>query len=77
MGGKVQFEKLNRSAFKAGLNFNDIRSLEVLLPPQELQNKYVQIVHNIKNHQQQLIHFKKQSDILFSSLQNQAFNGTL
>lgn len=75
--GKVQFEKLNRSAVKAGLNFNDIRSLEVLLPPQELQNKYVQIVHNIKNHQQQLIHFKKQSDILFSSLQNQAFNGTL
>lgn len=77
VGGKVQFEKLNRSAVKAGLNFNDIRSLEVLLPPQELQNKYVQIVHNIKNHQQQLIHFKKQSDILFSSLQNQAFNGTL
>ena len=77
VGGKVQFEKLNRSAVKAGLNFNDIRSLEVLLPPQEHQNKYVQIVHNIKNHQHQLIHFKKQSDILFSSLQNQAFNGTL
>ena len=26
VGGKVQFEKLNRSVVKAGLNFNDIRS---------------------------------------------------
>lgn len=77
VGGKIQFEKLNRSAVKAGLNFDDIKSLEITLPPIELQDKYLKIVQAIKNYQKQLLQFKKQSDNLFQSLQNQVFSGNL
>lgn len=48
-GGQLQMKSLNKGAAKAGLNFNDIRSIDVLLPPIDLQNKYFEIVTNIES----------------------------
>ncbi len=42
--GKEQFESKNQSAVKAGLNFNSINSLRLLVPPLELQNQFATFV---------------------------------
>ncbi|WP_162515380.1 restriction endonuclease subunit S [Paenibacillus pinistramenti] len=39
--GKKQFESKNQFGVKAGLNFNAIKSLTVIVPPLELQNRYI------------------------------------
>ena len=41
--GKEQFESKNQSAVKAGLNFNSINSLRLLVPPLELQNQFAAV----------------------------------
>ena len=43
--GKDQFESKNQSAVKAGLNFNSINSLRLLVPPMNEQNAFVEFVH--------------------------------
>lgn len=43
--GKSQFESKNMSAVKAGLNFDSIRSLKLLVPPLELQKQFVAFVN--------------------------------
>jgi len=39
--GKRQFASKNQSAVKAGLSFESIKSLKILVPPMELQRDYV------------------------------------
>ena len=46
-GGKRQFESKNQNGVKAGLNFEAIKSLKILVPPLEKQNKYLNFVHQI------------------------------
>lgn len=45
--GKRQFIQKNQSAVKAGLNFNSINSLKLLVPPMEEQNKFIRFVKQI------------------------------
>ena len=45
--GKEQFIAKNQSAVKAGLNFNSIKSLKLMIPPMEKQNEFEQFVHQI------------------------------
>ena len=45
--GKEQFKSKNQSAVKAGLNFNSINSLRLLVPPMDEQNAFVGFVHQI------------------------------
>ena len=45
--GKKQFESKNQSAVKAGLNFNSINSLRLLVPPMDEQNAFVGFVHQV------------------------------
>ena len=45
--GKEQFESKNQSAVKAGLNFNSINSLLIMVPPIELQNQFADFVQAI------------------------------
>ncbi len=69
-------EKAPQSAQK-NINLAILRDLEIPIPPQDLQEKWSKIALNIEDQKQKLY---KQLDIqnqLFSSLQNQAFNGTL
>lgn len=40
VGGKQQFESLNQTGVKSGLNFAAIKSLKIVLPPLEKQNRY-------------------------------------
>ncbi len=43
--GKEQFIAKNQSAVKAGLNFNSIKSLKLMIPPMEKQNEFEQLVN--------------------------------
>ena len=45
--GKEQFESKNQSAVKAGLNFNSINSLKIMIPPMDVQNKFVAFVNQV------------------------------
>ena len=42
--GKSQFHAKNQSAVKAGLNFNSINSLRLMVPPIELQDRFISFV---------------------------------
>lgn len=45
--GKEQFESKNQSAVKAGLNFNSINSLRLLVRPMDEQSAFVEFVHQV------------------------------
>ena len=45
--GKRQFQAKNQSAVKAGLNFNSINSLRIMLPPVELQDAFIRFVAHV------------------------------
>lgn len=62
--GKEQFESKNQSAVKAGLNFNSINSLRLMVPPLEEQNAFVNFVEQVdKSKVVEAIYIKQ---ILFS-----------
>lgn len=42
--GKEQFESKNQSAVKAGLNFNSINSLRLMIPPLDDQNAFIDFI---------------------------------
>ena len=42
--GKSQFQAKNQSAVKAGLNFNSINSLRLMVPPIEMQDRFISFV---------------------------------
>lgn len=45
--GKAQFQSKNQSAVKAGLNFNSINSLRLMVPPVELQDTFIAFVEQV------------------------------
>ena len=45
--GKSQFLSKNQSAVKAGLNFNSINSLRLMVPPVELQDAFIAFVEQV------------------------------
>ena len=45
--GKRQFESKNQNGVKAGLNFNAIKSLKILVPPLEVQELYLEFVAQV------------------------------
>ena len=47
--GKAQFTSKNQNGVKAGLNFNAINSLKLIVPPMELQAKFIGFVSQIEN----------------------------
>jgi len=76
-GGQHQIKKLNRGGVKAGLNFDDIKSLKILLPRRDLQKHWAQIY---KKHMLQQVTHKNAlstSSDLFNSLTQRAFQGEL
>ena len=76
-GGRVQFQKMNRSAVKAGLNFDDIRSLKILVPPEEVQGVYLSAIHAIRQHRRRFEVQLSKLDRMFSVVQQRAFAGAL
>jgi type I restriction enzyme S subunit len=75
--GQLQFDALNRQGVKAGLNFDNIRSLRILEPPIALQNKYVDIRKKIRNISARYGREALSSHSLFFSLRHRAFSGQL
>lgn len=75
--GIGQFEQKNKGGTKAGLNFSDIRSIKVLLPPKELQVKFKKIKEDLEQKIIQLNQTAKVYDDLFNSLMQKAFKGEL
>jgi type I restriction enzyme S subunit len=45
--GKIQFQSKNQSAVKAGLNFNSINSLNLMVPPLEHQEEFVAFISQV------------------------------
>jgi len=75
--GQRQIVERNRHGVKAGLNFDDIRSFIVPLPPIELQHEFsrrITVVEKLKTEQRA---FLTKLDTLFISLQHRAFQGGL
>jgi len=77
VGGQIQFERLNREGVKAGLNFNDIKSLNILLPPLSKQKEYLELKDKHSKISQEYKDVMEQSDHLFNSLLQKAFRGEL
>ena len=76
-GGDYQIRSLTKGGVKAGLNFADIRSLEILVPPIEQQQKFLKIKSEIRNGQQRLQRTQQEAQFLFGSLTQRAFRGEL
>jgi type I restriction enzyme S subunit len=75
--GKNQFKKLNKGGVKAGLNFDDIKSLEFINPPVEDQKKYSNALRELRNQEEyNRLKIEKTND-LFNSLIQKAFKGEL
>jgi type I restriction enzyme S subunit len=77
VGGQRQFHQLNKGGVKAGLNFDDIRSLNLLLPPLERQLHYVKFYDLHGNTVREAEVALEQLDTLFNALVQAAFRGEL
>ena len=76
-GGKLQINSLNRQGVKAGLNFDDVRSLKILLPPLSIQQKFNDF---FALSERRICHLKTayfEAENLFNSLLQRAFTGGL
>lgn len=76
-GGTRQFEMKNKSAVKAGLNFDDIRSLRIPIPPLPLQEKYESIYNKVINSKRSLVAARNAGEEMTLSLSQRAFSGDL
>lgn len=75
--GKLQFKKLNKGGVKAGLNFDDIKSLEFINPPIKYQAKYKKMLEEVLKQADKIIAINKKSNNLFQTLIQKAFKGEL
>ena len=75
--GQSQVLGRNRQAVKAGLNFDDIRSFIVPLPPLELQHEFARRVGAVERLKASGRAALAHLDALFASLQYRAFRGEL
>ena len=72
-GGKRQFDSKNQTGVKAGLNFDAIKSLKVLVPPIELQNQFADFVTQIDKLKVEVQKSLDKMQILFDSLMQEYF----
>lgn len=75
--GYRSIQKKNREGVKAGLNFDDLRSLPIYCPDPRLQSQFAQIVEKVealKTHDQASL---KELENLYGSLSQRAFKGEL
>lgn len=72
-GGQIQMQRLNKGAAKAGLNFNDIKSLQILIPPKNLQDKYEEIISSVENLKNKMGEQSNELDKHFNALMQKSF----
>lgn len=71
--GKEQFESKNQSAVKAGLNFNSITSLRIMIPPISVQKEFISFVHQVDKSKVVVQKALDDAQILFDSLMQKYF----
>ena len=76
-GGQTLFNKLDKGGVKSGLNFTDLKSYKLFLPPLELQNQFAERIQLIEAQKQQAQEALAKSEALFQGLLQQAFKGEL
>lgn len=76
-GGQLQFASLNRHAVKAGLNFDDIRGVKVVVPPPDLQRAFAATKARVRQLEARQAGGIDNSQDLFDALLHSAFAGSL
>jgi type I restriction enzyme, S subunit len=76
-GGQRQVRRLNRGGVKAGLNFDDIRSVKIVLPPPDRQRAFADIKAHVRSLERQQAGAASNVEDLYSSLGRRAFRGEL
>ena len=71
--GKDQFASKNQSAVKAGLNFNSINSLKLLVPPKEDQQAFLNFVAQVDKSKLAIQKSLDELQLLFDSLMQHYF----
>ena len=71
--GKEQFIAKNQSAVKAGLNFNAINSLKLIVPPMKEQDNFINFVHQVDKSKVAVQKALTKTQLLFDSLMQQYF----
>ena len=71
--GKDQFASKNQSAVKAGLNFNSINTLKLLVPPKEDQKAFLDFVAQVDKSKAQVQKALDETQLLFDSLMQEYF----
>ena len=72
-GGRLKLLQKNKGGVKAGLNFDDIKSLLVFLPPIYLQNKFASIVKQVEQTKQKMSASLDEMDNHFNALMQRYF----
>jgi type I restriction enzyme S subunit len=75
--GQLQMASKNRAAVKAGLNFDDVRSLMIPVPSEELQRTFARRAERVDSQRALLARSVAGDHRLFVSLQARAFRGEL
>lgn len=75
--GNNSIQKKNRSAVKAGLNFNDVKSFPIIIPDLKKQNEFAQIVEKTEALKKQYQASLEELEQLFGSLSQRVFKGEL
>jgi type I restriction enzyme S subunit len=71
--GKEQFQAKNQSAVKAGLNFNSINTLKLMVPPIALQDRFIAFVEQVDKSKLAVQKGLEELEILKKSLMQQYF----
>ena len=71
--GKSQFQAKNQSAVKAGLNFNSINSLKLMVPPIELQEAFITFVEQTEKSKLAIQQSLNKLELLKKSLMQEYF----
>ena len=71
--GKEQFVSKNQSAVKAGLNFNSINTLQLLIPPKTVQHEFLAFVAQVDKSKAVVQKSLDETRLLFDSLMQQYF----
>lgn len=71
--GKEQFIAKNQSAVKAGLNFNAINSLKLMVPPLALQNQFAAFVERVDRQKQVVQQSLEKLELMKKALMQEYF----
>ena len=71
--GKEQFIAKNQSAVKAGLNFNAINSLKLMVPPLALQNQFSAFVERVDKQKQTVQQSLEKLELMKKALMQEYF----